>query len=134
MPPRSALFPYTTLFRSWLPSHTKCSGFKDSSPWQKEMILGQTPVHPFSMGPVWSWPQYSIRRATSNEAPATVCISGLFLPRNRSEEHTSELQSLTNLVCRLDLHSFPTRRSSDLGFQVIQNALGSRIAAHGRRR
>src|SRR5262249_44591638 len=41
----------------------------------------------------------------------------------RSEEHTSELQSLTNLVCRLllessgahrDLHSFPTRRSSDL--------------------
>src|ERR1039458_8047680 len=44
-----------------------------------------------------------------------------FLPR--SEEHTSELQSLRHLVCRLllerygdhrDLHSFPTRRSSDL--------------------
>src|SRR5438093_557701 len=43
--------------------------------------------------------------------------------RWRSEEHTSELQSLTNLVCRLllegyreprDLHSFATRRSSDL--------------------
>src|SRR5205814_1309775 len=42
----------------------------------------------------------------------------------RSEEHTSELQSLRHLVCRLlleasrdlrDLHSFPTRRSSDLG-------------------
>src|SRR5262249_16422064 len=42
---------------------------------------------------------------------------------SRSEEHTSELQSLTNLVCRLllqrpshprPLHSFPTRRSSDL--------------------
>src|ERR1035438_3420086 len=42
---------------------------------------------------------------------------------NRSEEHTSELQSLRHLVCRLllekygdhrDLHSFPTRRSSDL--------------------
>src|SRR5688572_22773426 len=41
----------------------------------------------------------------------------------RSEEHTSELQSQSNLVCRLllerygdhrDLHSFPTRRSSDL--------------------
>src|SRR5205814_188654 len=30
----------------------------------------------------------------------------------RSEEHTSELQSLRHLV---DLHSFPTRRSSDLG-------------------
>src|SRR5262245_58670805 len=43
----------------------------------------------------------------------------------RSEEHTSELQSLRHLVCRLllsrlfrDLHSFPTRRSSDLGFSV----------------
>src|ERR1039458_3825770 len=43
--------------------------------------------------------------------------------RRRSEEHTSELQSLRHLVCRLllerygdhrDLHSFPTRRSSDL--------------------
>src|SRR5690606_10373090 len=41
----------------------------------------------------------------------------------RSEEHTSELQSRENLVCRLllecdvdhrDVHSFPTRRSSDL--------------------
>src|SRR5690349_5295429 len=41
----------------------------------------------------------------------------------RSEEHTSELQSRRDLVCRLllessadtrDLHSFPTRRSSDL--------------------
>src|SRR5205809_671485 len=41
----------------------------------------------------------------------------------RSEEHTSELQSRLHLVCRLlleyssshlDLHSFPTRRSSDL--------------------
>src|SRR5438046_819089 len=47
----------------------------------------------------------------------------------RSEEHTSELQSLTNLVCRLllerhgdhqDRNSFPTRRSSDLGSGVRQ--------------
>src|SRR5690625_380313 len=34
--------------------------------------------------------------------------------RLRSEEHTSELQSRGHLVCRLVLHSFPTRRSSDL--------------------
>src|SRR5688572_14008288 len=54
---------------------------------------------------------------------------GRFAPRDhrrqpRSEEHTSELQSQSNLVCRLllqhyrdvrYLHSFPTRRSSDLG-------------------
>src|ERR1035441_646315 len=37
----------------------------------------------------------------------------------RSEEHTSELQSLRHLVCRLhgDRRSFPTRRSSDLLYQ-----------------
>src|SRR5437867_778225 len=37
---------------------------------------------------------------------------------DRSEEHTSELQSPYDLVCRhsLDLYSFPTRRSSDLWF------------------
>src|SRR5690606_30647447 len=34
----------------------------------------------------------------------------------RSEEHTSELQSRENLVCRLDRHPFTTRRSSDLKF------------------
>src|SRR5437762_814275 len=47
----------------------------------------------------------------------------------RSEEHTSELQSPMYLVCRLllecrldslALHSFPTRRSSDLGQQGYQ--------------
>src|SRR5690349_3249659 len=46
------------------------------------------------------------------------------IPAARSEEHTSELQSRRDLVCRLllecygdprALHSFPTRRSSDLG-------------------
>src|SRR5687768_1165168 len=46
----------------------------------------------------------------------------------RSEEHTSELQSRLHLVCRLllerygdhrDLHSFPTRRSSDLTLLLL---------------
>src|ERR1035441_85060 len=50
----------------------------------------------------------------------------------RSEEHTSELQSLRHLVCRLlletqggarALHSFPTRRSSDLGRPTIRPIL-----------
>src|SRR5262245_859295 len=66
-------------------------------------------------------------------APMSTTLSplsekGYFLPLKsrtplpRSEEHTSELQSLRHLVCRLllvvnhlHLHSFPTRRSSDLG-------------------
>src|SRR3989475_12672290 len=47
--------------------------------------------------------------------PAVTGVQTCALPI-RSEEHTSELQSQSNLVCRLllgDLHSFPTRRSSD---------------------
>src|SRR5437016_11647393 len=63
-PPRSTLFPYTTLFRS-----TICAAL---SP------LGDALV----------------------SAPDTACASHA-PTRMRSEEHTSELQSLTNLVCRL---------------------------------
>src|SRR5690606_37449869 len=60
----------------------------------------------------------------------------------RSEEHTSELQSRENLVCRLllerpsdprHLHSFPTRRSSDLG-QAVRAARGGRRLRALRRR
>src|SRR5947208_971892 len=56
-------------------------------------------------------------------------------PSERSEEHTSELQSPDHLVCRLllesssdpsDLHSFPTRRSSDLPEAESRTALFAR--------
>src|SRR6516225_172000 len=56
----------------------------------------------------------------------------------RSEEHTSELQSHVNLVCRLlleryvihpDLHSFPTRRSSDLRWSWTSSSSGCATAA-----
>src|SRR5690625_5167657 len=43
---------------------------------------------------------------------------------DRSEEHTSELQSRGHLVC-LDLASFPTRRSSDLKISVRKFRDGS---------
>src|SRR2546430_12622531 len=61
-PPRSTLFPYTTLFRS-----------------RVEQALG-TPV------------QTAVKRA---DEQAFAALNG------RSEEHTSELQSQSNLVCRL---------------------------------
>src|SRR2546427_6495859 len=64
-PPRSTLFPYTTLFRS---RATRLAG-------------ARTPDASFS-GP-------SSRRTPRTPAPS------------RSEEHTSELQSQSNLVCRL---------------------------------
>src|SRR2546421_4417917 len=85
-PPRSTLFPYTTLFRS-------CS------------IAGKW-RHPF-LNPH----QFSRNHQTSNQIPrrtrpepATLHRKPLQLPRPRnlrSEEHTSELQSRSDIVCRL---------------------------------
>src|SRR2546427_6491967 len=63
-PPRSTLFPYTTLFRSAPPGHP--AG-------QDEARLGEH------------------RRGLCRRRS----------PQSRSEEHTSELQSQSNLVCRL---------------------------------
>src|SRR5258706_5219646 len=73
-PPRSTLFPYTTLFRS---------PFRDR--------LGSEDV-------AMSWHVFESLKVQATGAPS----GGQ--PRvgiERSEEHTSELQSLTNLVCRL---------------------------------
>src|SRR5437016_7271324 len=67
-PPRSTLFPYTTLFRS---------GLNDS---------------------------YGTPKNFARAAP----IAG-----TRSEEHTSELQSLTNLVCRLLLEKKKKKKKED---------------------
>src|SRR5437016_6604318 len=64
LPPRSTLFPYTTLFRS--------QG-------RREPILDSR-----------------LREAHGARDPRQLSCGGM-----RSEEHTSELQSLTNLVCRL---------------------------------
>src|SRR5262245_58085021 len=56
-------------------------------------------------------------------------------PLGRSEEHTSELQSLRHLVCRpLDLPPFPTRRSSDLGAPLPDPARVPRAGATARAR
>src|SRR5436309_11789602 len=57
-PPRSTLFPYTTLFRS-------------------------------------CWRTTRLRRSVTTSGPPSAAVSA------RSEEHTSELQSRENLVCRL---------------------------------
>src|SRR5687768_17992207 len=76
LPPRSSLFPYTTLFRSsrW------------AAPFSVEGSGRATPSRP-PREVVWIHPD-SIRR---EEDPAAA---------DRSEEHTSELQSRLHLVCR----------------------------------
>src|SRR5258706_4406646 len=79
-PPRSTLFPYTTLFRS-----ESEAAVKDVAKFvHAELKIAGVVVHPRAY-------------AVAANATGVVNVSG---PR-RSEEHTSELQSLTNIVCRL---------------------------------
>src|SRR3989442_8461340 len=81
-PPRSTLFPYTTLFRS--------------------LPFRQSPK------PVWKRQQQPFRARQSDRRDARWLIAPVvsgqkqFRPADqRSEEHTSELQSRPHLVCRL---------------------------------
>src|SRR2546425_4716185 len=82
-PPRSTLFPYTTLFRS-LPCLTYMLGFTDlTDRTAKWNAFRETP----------EWKKLSGSRRYAFES----IVSNI----TRSEEHTSELQSLAYLVCRL---------------------------------
>src|SRR2546427_1358607 len=85
-PPRSTLFPYTTLFRS----HTRRSGRPCTGPRRDRQSNPRRP-RGRSTG------------AAGLPAPETTgprCSDGDLIG-DRSEEHTSELQSQSNLVCRL---------------------------------
>src|SRR2546430_9450325 len=80
-PPRSTLFPYTTLFRSQL------------------LCLDQ-----------------SLMQCVCQEVPR---LDGYYSYCSRSEEHTSELQSQSNLVCRLLLE------------KKKENCLGPQLRGYG---
>src|SRR2546422_7350491 len=74
-PPRSTLFPYTTLFRSIRGYHrSRGEGYRTT-------CLIPTSAH--------------------GTNPASAVMAGLSVVPVRSEEHTSELQSRLHLVCRL---------------------------------
>src|SRR2546430_9032398 len=82
-PPRSTLFPYTTLFRS---------------PRQIASLPTQSRLHGTAQSPT--------------------CSCGAGRRRPRSEEHTSELQSQSNLVCRLLLEK---KKKTDDGHGATEN-------------
>src|SRR2546426_9281741 len=82
-PPRSTLFPYTTLFRS-----------DGEQPGACVRVGGERPVG--AVGAEEGLLGEIVRLAGPERSPDEVAID---LPR--SEEHTSELQSPCNLVCRL---------------------------------
>src|SRR2546430_7372516 len=88
-PPRSTLFPYTTLFRS-LQELTRKSG----------------------------WAPISVThnaRSVARSRYRTRTLRGI----SRSEEHTSELQSQSNLVCRLLLEKKKIGRSRITGLPAL---------------
>src|SRR5437016_10912651 len=90
-PPRSTLFPYTTLFRS------KKVGARavvaDIVPFA--LRAARAAELPSVLIANFTWP------AIYDDLLRHFAPDEKLLDRARSEEHTSELQSLTNLVCRL---------------------------------
>src|SRR2546430_11633106 len=89
-PPRSTLFPYTTLFRSGLGK-----GVTDTTTTTRAL-----------------WAALCIRRI----APHSAAHKAL-----RSEEHTSELQSQSNLVCRLLLEKKKLQSTSRSSIQLASD-------------
>src|SRR2546427_3552504 len=84
-PPRSTLFPYTTLFRSL--RRNRSPGFRGRS-------VPSTPRQPTP-------PVHSGSPTAATPSQTLLTLSQTLLTLLRSEEHTSELQSQSNLVCRL---------------------------------
>src|SRR2546427_8612188 len=93
-PPRSTLFPYTTLFRS--------AG-----------LPGDEPVRPVAHGGA---PERRAAPLVTRNSPEQVRRQDAHL---RSEEHTSELQSQSNLVCRLLLEKKKKNQNSSGVYMTI---------------
>src|SRR2546430_8142517 len=93
-PPRSTLFPYTTLFRSVLGDPTVDTRRR----WEAEAGLAQ----------VW------------DDQGRFVEAERQYLKAIRSEEHTSELQSQSNLVCRLLLEK---KKKTDIDISDTRNMI-----------
>src|SRR5258708_17803143 len=92
-PPRSTLFPYTTLFRSYgrVQEHAEAAG-RDRGAVGRQSAAARQVYRPV------------VLRARPVEHPLTKSLrrtARAKLRSRRSEEHTSELQSPDHLVCRL---------------------------------
>src|SRR2546425_8458520 len=97
-PPRSTLFPYTTLFRS-------CWCF-NSCPSEREGFTS-------------NW------QDTGENLVENSHTKNIFASSSRSEEHTSELQSLAYLVCRLLLEKKKKIYYDIISCHTTLNSIGS---------
>src|SRR5262245_63544841 len=94
-PPRSTLFPYTTLFRSLVRLHERA----------RRIGAGEQEIRAGRDG----------RRDRHRRRPGMVAAR-----RQRSEEHTSELQSLRHLVCRLLLEKKKKKKKNRNNAKTIK--------------
>src|SRR3712207_8439942 len=97
-PPRSTLFPYTTLFRSgpWASLESYC----------RTLVSAGNELYIVSGG-------YGVQ--------GTIAAGHVVVPtQTRSEEHTSELQSRQYLVCRLLLEKKQKTNSAILYYSIIR--------------
>src|SRR2546428_6201894 len=94
-PPRSTLFPYTTLFRS------RAESGRMATAWPRSLR-----------------PRARPSRATNVPLPSMVSPAASEI---RSEEHTSELQSRSDLVCRLLLEK--KKKQADRDTTVVEDSV-----------
>src|SRR2546426_4678963 len=97
-PPRSTLFPYTTLFRSPREGHEGSVGYRGLQVGRKSP----------------NWRPMAVRRIRQLGDP----VLRAHCERVRSEEHTSELQSPCNLVCRLLLEKKKITMNSEINADI----------------
>src|SRR2546430_4046653 len=98
-PPRSTLFPYTTLFRSYPPTGERLT----RASFARLRRQGATVV-------IFQIPDSTVRQTLADSLV-------------RSEEHTSELQSQSNLVCRLLLEKKKEQRTARTTDEVPATSL-----------
>src|SRR2546430_11892349 len=96
-PPRSTLFPYTTLFRS-----------------DQEICCGSAGIYNLVQ------PEAAAELGAAKALAVMATGARAYASANpRSEEHTSELQSQSNLVCRLLLEKKKKRKPQDRRLQNV---------------
>src|SRR2546430_15393216 len=98
-PPRSTLFPYTTLFRSACATAAR----RPAASVVRSAVDSLTRNPDRRVSALWA---ATAKLSCTPAADEVVCLAGVqdsfaVADRPRSEEHTSELQSQSNLVCRL---------------------------------
>src|SRR2546430_10560659 len=96
-PPRSTLFPYTTLFRSKARGPSRAIRSSEAARSACTMRSPGASTEPSERRKIF---------ADDGQRASRACAEG---SESRSEEHTSELQSQSHLVCRLLLEKNTTR-------------------------